>query len=112
REPPHNLKRAGMFMLTRCEQVSPELADLAAGLLTQWVSARSIFQQRTAVTGLFDAAGNPVPLIAGLSGEKGGGRRVAAFAGIGNPEGFLRTVQSLGMTVAIACWFDDHHGYS
>ena len=39
REPPHNLKRANMIMLTRCEQVSPELADLAAGLLTQWVSA-------------------------------------------------------------------------
>ncbi len=109
REPPFNLKRANMIMLTRCEQVSPELADLAAGLLTQWVSPRAIFQQRTAVTGIYDAAGNPVPLVAGAASESG--RRVAVFAGIGNPEGFLRTVQSLGMHVATGCWFDDHHRY-
>lgn len=105
REPPFNLKRANMIMLTRCEQVSPELADLAAGLLTQWVSPRAIFQQRTAVTGLYDESSNPVALIAGE------GRHVAAFAGIGNPQGFLYTVQSLGMQAAVGCWFDDHHQY-
>ncbi len=109
REPPHNLKRANMIMLTRCEQVSPELADRAAGLLTQWVSPRAIFQQRTAVTGVYDADGNPVPLVASLGGA--GGYRVAAIAGIGNPHGFLHTVQSLGMYVATGCWFDDHHRY-
>jgi tetraacyldisaccharide 4'-kinase len=108
REPPFNLKRANMIMLTRCEQVSPELADLAAGLLTQWVSPRAIFQQRTAVTGLYDEAGNPVPLVASGSA---GGRRVAAFAGIGNPQGFFHTVRSLGMHVVTGCWFDDHHLY-
>jgi tetraacyldisaccharide 4'-kinase len=104
REPPHNMKRANMIMLTRCEQVSPELADLAAGLLTQWVSPRAIFQQRTIVAGLHDPAGAPVPLVAG-------GRRVFAFAGIGNPQGFLHTVRSLGMHVSAALWFDDHHHY-
>jgi tetraacyldisaccharide 4'-kinase len=109
REPPHNLKRANMIMLTRCEQVSPQLADLAAGLLTQWVSPRAIFQQRTAVTGVYDADDNPVPLVASLGGL--GGYRVAAMAGIGNPQGFLHTVQSLGMHVAIGCWFNDHHRY-
>jgi tetraacyldisaccharide 4'-kinase len=36
---------------------------------------------------------------------------VAVFAGIGNPQGFLHTVQSLGMHVATGCWFDDHHLY-
>ena len=54
-----------------------------------------------------------MPLIAGIPSATGsGGRRVAAFAGIGNPQGFLHTVQSLGMRVAMACWFDDHHPYS
>ncbi len=109
REPPYNLKRADLIMLTRCEQVKPELADLAAGLLTQWVSARSIFQQRTAVVGVYDQDGNPVPLVAG--GGEGGAPRVAVFAGIGNPEGFLNTVRSLGMQVVTGCWFDDHHNY-
>jgi len=104
REPPFNLKRANMIMLTRCEQVSEQLADLAAGLLTQWVSPRAIFQQRTAVAGLLDANENQVALVAG-------GRRVIAFAGIGNPNGFLHTVRSLGMHVSAALWFDDHHHY-
>ncbi len=113
REPPFNLKRANMIMLTRCEQVSDELANLAAGLLTQWVSPRAIFQQRTAVTGLFDERDRPVPLlVGGVSADGGGGsRRVVAFAGIGNPNGFLHTVRSLGMDVVAGCWFDDHHDY-
>jgi tetraacyldisaccharide 4'-kinase len=34
-----------------------------------------------------------------------------AFAGVGNPEGFLHTVRSLGMHVVAGCWFDDHHVY-
>ena len=104
REPPGALKRANMIMLTRCEQVRDELADLAAGLLTQWVSPRAIFKQRTEVTGLFDQTGTQVPLAAG-------GRRVIVFAGIGNPNGFLYTVRSMGMEVSAACWFDDHHEY-
>ncbi|MCL2648432.1 MAG: tetraacyldisaccharide 4'-kinase, partial [Phycisphaerales bacterium] len=112
REPPHNLKRANMIMLTRCEQVSEQLADLAAGLLTEWVSPQAIFQQRTAVVGLHDENDNPVPLIAGAgTGTGGGARNVIAFAGIANPRGFLNTVRSLGMRVSVACWFDDHHVY-
>ncbi len=114
REPPYNLKRADMIMLTRCEQVSPKLAELAAGLLTQWVSPRAIFQQRTAVTGLYDAADNPIALVAGnaVGGGGSGGRHVAAFAGIANPQGFFHTVSSLGLNVAAGCWFDDHHQYA
>ncbi|MCL2641040.1 MAG: tetraacyldisaccharide 4'-kinase [Phycisphaerales bacterium] len=108
REPPYNLKRANMIMLTRCEQVSDQLADLAAGLLTEWVSPQAIFQQRTAVVGLHDANDNPIPLIAGGGAEA---RNVIAFAGIANPRGFLNTVRSLGMRVSAACWFDDHHVY-
>ncbi len=105
REPPAALHRANMIMLTRCEQVSPELADFASGLLTQWVNPRAIFQQRTEISGVFDSNGQPVPLVAG------GGPRVLAFAGIGNPNGFLYTVRSLGMNVSAACWFADHHNY-
>jgi tetraacyldisaccharide 4'-kinase len=110
REPPYNLKRANMIMLTRCEQVEDELANLAAGLLTQWVSPRAIFQQRTNVIGLHDAEDRPVPLVATLGGGEHG-RKVIAFAGIGNPAGFLHTVRSLGMSVSAATWFDDHHPY-
>ena len=50
-------------------------------------------------------------LVAGLGSAGGGARRVVAFAGIGNPTGFLHTVRSMGMDVVAGCWFDDHHLY-
>jgi tetraacyldisaccharide 4'-kinase len=104
REPPAALTRANQIMLTRCEQVSPELADMAAGLLAQWISPRNIFQQRTRVTGFFDAAGNRVILPKS-------GATVIAFAGIGNPDAFVSTLGGSGLNVAAGCWFDDHHQY-
>lgn len=103
REPPAGLARAHVLMLTRCEQVQQQLADFAAGLLTQWVAPRRIFQQHTHVLGIHDAQGRTVPLL---------GQTVIAFAGIGNPGGFLHTVQSLGLKVSAACWFADHHNYT
>lgn len=102
REPPQNLVRADVIMLTRCEQVTQELADLAAGLFTQWVSPHDIFMQHTQVLGVYDAAGNRVNLT---------DKRVMLFAGIGNPQGFAHTVSTLGAAVSGACWFDDHHNY-
>ena len=109
REPPHNLKRANMIMLTRCEQVEDELANLAAGLLTQWVSPRLNLQTahqrhrppRSGQTTPFPSS----PPSAAI------GRKVIAFAGIGNPAGFLHTVRALGMDRFAATWFDDHHPY-
>ncbi len=102
REGPASLSRADQIILTRCEQVSSDLTDLAAGLLTQWVNPRRIYKQVTEVTGVFDQSGNRVQ-----EREK----TVLAFAGIANPEGFVRTLSDLGMRVSAGCWFDDHHRY-
>ncbi len=38
-------------------------------------------------------------------------RRVAAFCGIGNPENFWRTLESLGLEIVFRWSFDDHHSY-
>jgi tetraacyldisaccharide 4'-kinase len=103
REPPHNLRRADLIILTRCEQVTAELVEYAAGLLTQWVTPRDIFLQSTKVTGVEDEMDRQVTIAPDT--------RVIAFAGIGNPEGFLHTARSQGMIVSAACWFDDHHHY-
>ncbi|MEI8195373.1 MAG: tetraacyldisaccharide 4'-kinase, partial [Phycisphaerae bacterium] len=117
REPPRSLARANIIMVTRCEQVSRELADYAANLLTQWVTPRDIYQQRTEVLGLFDSAGQPVilppatPADPATSGNGSSGPQVLAFAGIGNPESFVHTLRSLNLHVSAACWFDDHHLY-
>ncbi len=102
REGPASLSRAHQIILTRCEQVSGELTDLAAGLLTQWVNPRRIFKQVTEVLGVFDQDGNPVDVR---------NQTVLAFAGIANPDGFVRTLSDLGLQVSAGCWFDDHHRY-
>ena len=39
------------------------------------------------------------------------GRRVAAVCGIGDPEGFVRTLERLGARVADRAVFPDHHWY-
>ena len=40
------------------------------------------------------------------------GRPVAAFCGIGNPEGFRRTLLQLGADIVAWRTFPDHHAYS
>jgi tetraacyldisaccharide 4'-kinase len=105
RERPDALARANLIMLTRCEQVSEELSDLAAGLLSQWVSPRAILKQYTVCRGIFDRNDAAVELAAGAEPQ------VVAFAGIGNPANFLNTVRTVGLYVRTAVWFGDHHRY-
>ena len=40
------------------------------------------------------------------------GRRVLAFAGIGDPDRFFRTLRACGIEVARACAFADHHPFT
>jgi len=102
REPPASLSRATHVMLTRCEQIPQDLADLAAQLLSQYVGPRHILQQRTRITGVFDASGKRWELC---------GKRALAFAGIGNPDNFLSTLELAGCRPVAGCWFGDHHRY-
>jgi tetraacyldisaccharide 4'-kinase len=40
------------------------------------------------------------------------GKRVVAFSGLGNPTAFGRTLEGLGVDIAAACEFPDHHRYT
>ncbi len=105
REPIKSLKRAGLVVISRADLVDPERrrairaeAERHAGPL-RWVEARQ------APLDLIDADGGSTPLD-GLRGA-----RALAFCGVGNPEGFRRTLAGLGVVVADFRVFPDHHPY-
>ncbi|WP_435005422.1 tetraacyldisaccharide 4'-kinase [Tundrisphaera lichenicola] len=105
REPVGSLKRAGVVVLSRADLVDEptrasirERAERQAGPL-RWATARH------APRDLLDDKGESYPL-SDLSG-----RKVGAFCGIGNPEGFRRTLEGLGLELVGFRTFPDHHPY-
>jgi tetraacyldisaccharide 4'-kinase len=107
REPVRSLRRADVVVLSRADLVDPEArtairsdAEKHADRDLEWVEARQ------APRDLVDGAGESWPL-SGLVHA-----RVAAFCGIGNPEGFRRTVDSVGATIVAFRAFPDHYPYT
>lgn len=105
REPISALKRAGVVVLSRSDLVSPERrieiraeAEQVAGPLA-WVEVRH------APLDLMDVHGRSLPL-----GHLGG-KKIAAFCGIGNPEGFRRTIAPMGDVIEMLS-YGDHHQYT
>jgi tetraacyldisaccharide 4'-kinase len=105
REPVGSLRRAGVVVLSRADLVDEasrksirDEAERRAGPL-RWALARH------APLDLIDAEGRSFPL------SEAGGRKVAAFCGIGNPEGFRRTLGGLDLDVVGFRAFHDHHPY-
>jgi tetraacyldisaccharide 4'-kinase len=106
REPVGSLRRAGLVVVSRADMVSGsdlqairDRAERAAGRL-RWAHTRH------APVGLTGWGVAPGP-VDGLSGK-----RVVAFCGIGNPDGFRRTVAPLCGEVADFLTFPDHHAYT
>lgn len=105
REPVRALRRSDVVVLSRADLIDePErsrirrIAERRAGPLN-WVEARQ--EPRD----LIDAEGCSSD-VRDLVGT-----RVAAFCGIGNPEGFRRTIEPLVGRIAGFRTFPDHHPY-
>jgi tetraacyldisaccharide 4'-kinase len=106
REPMSSLRRSDLAVLSRADLVEPSRrlairaqAERQAGPL-KWVECRH------APIELLDTDGRATPLD-GLAGMA-----VAAFCGIGNPEGFRRTLLPLCPSLLDLRIFPDHHDYS
>ena len=105
REPIGSLNRADLVILSRADLV-PESrrteirreAERRAGQL-RWVEARH------APRDLMVDGGDPEPF------DRLSDAKVAAFCGIGNPEGFRRTLETLRVSMVGFRAFPDHHGY-
>ncbi len=105
RESPRSLKRAGVVVLTRCDQAPPgevqKVRDKVARLAPN--------------AAVVETSHRP----AELAGEQGSAaldrlksHPVAAFCGIGNPEAFRRTLTDLGANIVDFRTYADHHAYS
>jgi tetraacyldisaccharide 4'-kinase len=106
REPIEGLRRADVVVLSRAD-----LLD-AAGRAAVWETVRRYAPQAVEV----EAAHTPRRLIS-ISGESAAldsvrGQSVAAFCGIGNPDGFRRTLEGCGCRVVGFREFPDHHRYT
>jgi tetraacyldisaccharide 4'-kinase len=106
REPLRSLRRADLVILTRADLIGADAraaiqaeAERRAGPL-RWVEARH------APLDLIDSEGSRSPL-GDLAGQA-----VAAFCGIGNPEGFRQTLLPLCQELRDFRVYPDHHGYS
>ncbi|MGB8854537.1 MAG: tetraacyldisaccharide 4'-kinase [Pirellulales bacterium] len=108
REPATSLRRAQSVVLTRASSVSAE----RRAEIRQAVTAAS-GGQLPAIWA--EATHRPVALrdrVGTLQNlERLRGRRIAAFAGIGNPAAFRATLSGLGAEVVAFTAFADHHAY-
>jgi tetraacyldisaccharide 4'-kinase len=104
REPVDSLRRADLIVVSRVDQALPEaLAALIARVRAVRRDLPIIYaRHRAAAFRSIDNRG-VVDVPAGA--------RALCFAGIGNPESFRRTVESLGIEVVGTLWWPDHHRY-
>jgi tetraacyldisaccharide 4'-kinase len=106
REPVRSLRRAGVVVISRSDLIAETdrmairaEAERHAGSL-KWIEARHRPLE------LADCEGQSSSL------EELSGKSVAAFCGIGNPEGFRRTLATLGAKLIDFRVFPDHHDYT
>ncbi|MFN9368571.1 MAG: tetraacyldisaccharide 4'-kinase [Planctomycetia bacterium] len=105
REPIGGLARAGGFVLTRADAVDAarrrQIRATVEGIrAAPWAEA----VHRPARLRLFSGPTRPLDDLHG--------RRLFAFAGIGNPAAFRRTLGTLATSIGGCRWFADHHAYA
>jgi tetraacyldisaccharide 4'-kinase len=106
REPPRALRRAGVVVLTRCDQVPRPEVERLRGQVARLAPAVPVVESTHEPMALVNAEGAAAPLETVLQ------RPLALFCGVGNPEAFRRTLTGLGAAVADFRAYPDHHRYT
>ena len=106
REPLSHLRRADIVIITRSDMVEALVLQKIAGQLARWTSA-PILKAAHVPIGLRQLHG-----ISRLAPRTLEGKKLLAFAGIGNAAGFTDTLARTGITVAKFRQYPDHHHYS
>jgi len=106
REPARGLRRAGLIVLTRVNQVGEaERAALRAAVARR-VPGLAIVEVGIVADALVSAEGSTRPP------EDLAGRRAWLACGLGNPESFVRLAAALGARIVGTSRFPDHHRYT
>ncbi len=106
REPLRSLRRASVVVLSRADLVDESARNEIRRIVTAQAGERPWVLARHAPVALVNALESTMPL-AGLRDQS-----IAAFCGIGNPEGFRRTLAGLIGRDPPMLAFPDHHPYS
>lgn len=106
REPASALGRAGVVLLTRCDQVPVEQRERLRQIIGRLAPNAPVIETSHRPVELLNSDGTIAPLE--LLRE----RPIAAFCGIGNPEAFHRTLFDLGADVTDFRVYPDHHAYT
>ncbi|MFP4138976.1 MAG: tetraacyldisaccharide 4'-kinase [Planctomycetota bacterium] len=105
REPIAALRDAEAVVITRADQVGSKAVDDIRRRIREIVPDAPIALASHRPSGVIDASGEHHPL------DVLAGRKVCAFCGIGNPEAFFRTLESLNARVVSRHALDDHYEY-
>jgi tetraacyldisaccharide 4'-kinase len=103
REPLRGLARAGAVVLTRSDQVAPEMIDRLRQRIGRYTSA-PVYCARHVQTNLRSGR-EELPI------DQLRLRRFFAFAGIAHPSSLDQQFADFGPTYAGHFWFGDHHDY-
>ena len=104
REPRSALRRADAVILTRADLCQPEQKARIIDDTRRFGSDEPPIEAAFRPTGLINAVGEQAAADSLAT--------VAAFCGIGNPDGFLRTLADAGLKHVAFRPFRDHHHYS
>lgn len=128
REPVSGLRRADVVILTRADLIDASTRDSIWQIVQRVNPATTVVELAFAPAGLVDKVGTQHPvddvgaatspdsasgsISAGTSGDSPRPESGAlAFCGIGNPDGFRKTLATAGITVLDLVEFPDHHHY-
>jgi tetraacyldisaccharide 4'-kinase len=103
REPMASMKRASLIALSRCESI--EQFQNAKAIVQKWTD-KPVIGMTTKVSAFRRASSRFSIDLGGIKGKS-----VIAFSGIGSPDAFAGTLNSLGLEVKKHVVFPDHHFY-
>jgi tetraacyldisaccharide 4'-kinase len=105
REPVSGLTRADAIVLTRADMVSAAEREKIRARAAQHAPAALWAECRHAPAGILTADGEQKPV------QSLAAKSVAAFCGIGNPQGFRHTLETCGARVVSLREYPDHFDY-